>query len=704
MKDRPRRVSARALALFVCALAPCAAQDAASLASKIRATDELEARRALVVQLRQDASREAYAEAKSLWTSEKDPVLRAALLAHALRSPATRDEFALRILEKDKSPEARFAAAEWFVAKHGKDGLGLLQSLRSEDKTAQLERIVFAACASTPKSSAAGRWFAEQFPLLPPTRQLPVLELLRHRELRRTPDSRSFTALRSSLWKRAKWPPIRAEVLEQMAREGLPEAKSAARKLARKRVDPKLAKAVFVALTQPAELQDYELLGPLLALRGSGVAPLLRDFVTAEKGDPETAAWARSTGCSAKSAGTRKLALAFLEHDPSKAASEALFALAKDRDDAVRRGAVRLLAARGDTRVRALLDKWIAGGPLERRLDALEALATLRKDPGFESELLALAGDGPTDLRILAIRLAARRGAKSFAPLIPELLGHGDWRVVSAGIELARRVREASSVPLLIKLVARAKGRTLAETKQALKGLTRLFYERPADWTRWWARDGASFELPPAAPEDEVAKAPDTGPEGGDNARGGKADARNAGTTASFYGIPVESRRVAFCLDVSGSMGELAGTGISRLSIAKQSLIRALERMPKGTRVHVIFFDSEVHRYKKRLTSLDPKKMDKLVDFVRAQKPLGETNLWGAIDAALEDRNVDTIYVLSDGEPSVGEIVDVREFGDELLRLNRRRSVLFHCVAIGEDSALLRRLSTASGGRYVLQK
>lgn len=658
---------------------------------------EASARQPWVLKLVTFDQAEARDAAARLWKREREPRLRARLLRHAGKSKLMGDESMLAALEGETAIETRFVAAAWFLTRHQKQGLELLQTLLKERASAQLETAVFAACAAASPSSAAGQHFKANFPLLPPTRQLPVLELLADGGIRESRGDKTIAALRADLLEDAKWAPLRAEALRQMSATADERAKPLARKLLKKgakRIDPKLASAVFEALTREPEEADYPKLGPMLELRGSGIAPLARDFVAKHASDPSLLQWARTRGLEDKSPGGRLLALRVLERDTSKMAGDGLFALTGDRDDDVRRRAVAALAVRGDTRIRPLLEKWIDGGPLERRMDALESLAKLRTDPAFTAKLFDLAGNAPTELRMLAIRLGARRGAREFLPLLPELLSHGDWRVVSVGLELARRVRDASSVPLLIKLVARAKGRTLAETKQALKELTRLFYESARGWTQWWARDGSTFVLPPAEGEDVGKKV--------DAAKPTPADA--GGTTASFYGIPVESRRVAFCLDVSGSMGELAGTGVSRLSIAKRSLLRALERLPKGTRVHVIFFDAEIHRFSKRMTTFDPKKMEKLEKFVDAQTPLGETNLWGALDAALEDKNVDTIYVLSDGEPSVGEVVDVREFGDEILRLNRRRSVLFHTIAIGAPSPLLERLSKESGGLYVVQK
>ncbi len=116
--------------------------------------------------------------------------------------------------------------------------------------------------------------------------------------------------------------------------------------------------------------------------------------------------------------------------------------------------------------------------------------------------------------------------------------------------------------------------------KQALKSLTRLF-ESGRGWTQWWARDGASFVFAAGR--------------GGEASPGDQAAAPRVMATW-LHGIPVESRRVAFCLDVSP--GRVDG-GISTLDggarcCGRSSVSRA--------RVHVIFFDAEIHRFSKRMT------------------------------------------------------------------------------------------------------
>ena len=84
-----------------------------------------------------------------------------------------------------------------------------------------------------------------------------------------------------------------------------------------------------------------------------------------------------------------------------------------------------------------------------------------------------------------------------------------------------------------------------------------------------------------------------------------------------------------------------------------------------------------------------------------ALRPGGGTNIHDALELAFEDERVDTIYLLSDGAPSTGPIVQADELRDEVARWNSVRGVVIHCIAVGQDHRLLKGLAEDSGGKYV---
>ena len=206
-------------------------------------------------------------------------------------------------------------------------------------------------------------------------------------------------------------------------------------------------------------------------------------------------------------------------------------------------------------------------------------------------------------------------------------------------------------------------------------------------WETWWADNGKTFAVP-----DEVPELPD----------------RSAGGTgAAFYGIPISSERVVFLIDQSGSMsamGEAAESyrdqELNRLQVAVRETLGALARMHDRARVNVVFFHSTIHPWEDKLQKLGSKRKV-LQRELEAKQPTGGTNIYDGLELALRMDDVDTIFLLSDGAPGQGKFVATADILRAVRRENQTRRIAIHCVAIGMESELLKRLAAENGGRYV---
>ena len=704
---RERRVGVWLLTfLVICATTAALGAQGEGLAAALRkydaARDDVGARSEAVALICAIANESARRAALQRSRTERTTRLRVSLLQHAAKLDGLEKPM-LETLESSSPMPVRAVAAGWFVAKRGDAGFTLCSQLQAERKRdAELAQAVLVAFARQPTGSRAAIAFVKRFDRAPPSLQVPVLRALRDC------NRRHVDVLRRSLLEKG-YVRLRGEALAQLVQRGDPKARAQARKLASKKSDPALAPLLFDALAARPETSDLPLLGSLIESRSARTERRLVAFANRVAKNEAFATWARAFAVSGKRAGVRRLAITLIARSEDGGAAERLLeVIDKDTDVGNRRAAIAALVARKDRRVIPKLEPRLLGGPIESRLDALEGLEKLHpKDAKFDARLVELAAEGPRDLRAFALELGAKRGVAAMLPFLDKLLKASDWRLRVAGAQLAKRVRARSSVPLLVKALQRAKGRAAAEIKDSLAGLTRLYFERPQDWKAWWAREEASFKLPP--PKEANAQAGKVGArDGGKAAAGGAKPAANAGggTLSRFYGIPVVSDRVVFCLDVSGSMRELSGTGLTRLKIAQQALTRVLRKqLGSGSQVGLVFFDDRVRSYQKRLSAIKTtKQLDAAIAFVKKQSPLGGTNVYGALIKALSMRNVDTVYLLSDGEPSSGEVIDAQEIGEEMLLENRRKRVVFHCVSIGRESPLLARLARESGGNYVVER
>ena len=151
-------------------------------------------------------------------------------------------------------------------------------------------------------------------------------------------------------------------------------------------------------------------------------------------------------------------------------------------------------------------------------------------------------------------------------------------------------------------------------------------------------------------------------------------------TQVTLFGAAVTGKNIAFVLDISGSM--MAGTEQgTRLEIAVTELSRVLEnQMTDDTYFNVLPFSGDVYPFSSKLQRAKRKAIELALKKLPKLRAAGETNAYSALKAAFDDPDVDTIFVLSDGQPTIGE-----EHIPDLIRLrveewNRDRRVIINCI------------------------
>ena len=348
--------------------------------------------------------------------------------------------------------------------------------------------------------------------------------------------------------------------------------------------------------------------------------------------------------------------------------------------------AIAALGVRRDAQAVPVLRRLLQMPPIERRRLAADALhAILRADPAWRVELRALFEQGDLGLRLIALDCLADLGDQETLPRAHAWFGDDEWTVRAAAYDFARRVRAVPSIPLLLARLPLEQGRLREDVVRALRWLTGQNLRSELQWNSWWRDQAAWFELPPA-PKDDPRPAP-----------------REESNTRSYYSLEIVSDAAIFIVDTSGSMEAKIGTGNerTRLMEAKRQLARVLDSIPADHRVNVLPFASDVKPVLAKLTAASAETKKTLQAAVTALRSGGGTNVYAALQAAFADPLVDTLYLLTDGSPSMGQIVDPTELANEVQKWNRTRKITIHCISVGTDSPLLQRLAKDSGGRYV---
>ena len=395
----------------------------------------------------------------------------------------------------------------------------------------------------------------------------------------------------------------------------------------------------------------------------------------------------------------RQLVLEVVRERTGKRVDQTLAELAGAKDPGLALQAVELLGERRVGRAEADVRRHLRSKDEGLLRAAVVALTNLVGDrDAWREEVHGLAADSRPAARMgAAVALADLRTGPDLE-LLHGLVTDTNHAVRLTALREVASLRRGDGVSLLIERMAVETGTVQEQIGTMLRLMTGEDMGIASRWKRWWDDVGAGFELPDY--EEALAKE-----------RRREVPVEDRGTQASFYGLRIISDRVCFVLDTSGSMaaearmpGERSSTNggqSTRMEVAKFKLGEALDRFPEGDRFNVVFFDDDVDRLEDELIEMTSRNLAATKKYVKKAKPGGGTAVYDALDAAFDDDEVDTIYLLTDGDPSAGRIVNAERIAEAIERRNRTRLVTIHCISIGKPSPLLRRLAADSGGTYV---
>jgi HEAT repeat protein len=322
------------------------------------------------------------------------------------------------------------------------------------------------------------------------------------------------------------------------------------------------------------------------------------------------------------------------------------------------------------------------------RRQAVISLGRVRGgEEGWPRQLARLARDKDPSVRMgSAVALADLRTPEALE-VLHRLLVDSDHLVQRETLQQLANMRRKESLPVLVARLSEVRGLTRRQLLLTLRMITALDHgTSPERWSRWWTNEGRGFEVPSL----EVAQ----------RAELERLERRASSETIStFYGLHVVSDRACFIMDVSRSMLAPSGEG-NRLDVAKRELGGVLEKYPTGDLFNVIFFSSDAFPWSRKLVEMSAKKRAEARAFVSSQEPRGTTAIYDALELAFKDRRIDTIYLLTDGDPAGGTVDDPGVIRAEVARWNKLRKIRIHGVAVGQSSLLLEELASDTGGEY----
>ncbi len=320
-------------------------------------------------------------------------------------------------------------------------------------------------------------------------------------------------------------------------------------------------------------------------------------------------------------------------------------------------------------------------------LNLLEYLQPL-KLPSAEKTVSGLLESKDTLVRIAAIMLLPMIDETVAIVKIRRYINNKNWRIRYAAILACRRLKTAAAVELLIEHMNNENGRLKFDVLSALQYMAGI--KMPyviEDWKKWWEVNKKSYDPFEGVKTKDLGRTKVSFPE-----------------APSYFGLHVISKRVCFICDISGSMSDFLfykGKRQKKIDVMKKQLLQLIHTFQSNTYFNIIFFSTEYSKTYEHLSPMNIQNYRKVKKTINSTNAKDQTNLYDPLEEALLDPYVDTIYLLSDGDPTCGKYVLTNDILFSVNQINRLRGIQINTISILRDSLLMRRLAEENSGIYV---
>ncbi len=465
-----------------------------------------------------------------------------------------------------------------------------------------------------------------------------------------------------------------------------------------------------------------------------------------------------------KDVGERASQVGFLEHVDGVESTRLLLEKGlTDKELRVRARAAWALASKEDPAAVALItSEGFTSKSAFVREGSVRAIGRMEDENNEDAIVELIKNEKKPLVLIAAFRALARTGSKKVIPLVSPFYSHKNVGVICAAVYMTGETEEASfakpiwgllqhkkrevqtsalqalgklrskkSMDFVLDFFSTAKGRLQSDCRDCLMAITgRQFSHNPDTWINWWKRIGPGWKVP-----EDVAPNPD------DVKKYGRDD-----DAPTFHEIKTRSKHIAFVVDISASMNQVMRYKVKnrktssqkwrtarRIDLAKEELARIVKTLDKRTYFNIITFETKINSFKKNEVKAGPGTIAEAVKWIEKLQPYtsregsaaytkegwrrGETNTFGALRYiyGFKDDKVstftgrlkpiaDTVFFLSDGDPSSGYLVALEEIMDQIERYHPNGQVVIHTIAYelnGVGRQLMADIARLTGGKFV---
>jgi HEAT repeat protein len=387
---------------------------------------------------------------------------------------------------------------------------------------------------------------------------------------------------------------------------------------------------------------------------------------------------------------------------------------------------VRAFGLRGDAEAVPLCRDALGDSFWLVRANAARALAQLKDKESLKALSDTAATSSNPKLRIAAMDALGLFGADA-ADTIPgweSNLMHSTWQVKVATCDAFRAIGSTKAMDMLIGRLDSEGGRVQDEIQTALQKLSGQNREMTREeWNTWWQHTRKYGELDKKMKEELEKEGKDPAP-----AQGGNTVARQTPKRPTYYGIKVYARTLGYVLDISDSMkvgfklspeweAKLGRkyAGETKIDVAKEEIEYSIRDMDPRTRLNLYFFNTYVRAWQSSPVAAGTMG-ENAIQAVKNIDCKLQTNYYDALRMVLglDDGQdpwrvafcdtPDTLFFLTDGSPTDGEITKTDELRTWFTEQNRFARLKVHIITMGHmgvELDFLPQFAAENGGEFI---
>jgi HEAT repeat protein len=349
----------------------------------------------------------------------------------------------------------------------------------------------------------------------------------------------------------------------------------------------------------------------------------------------------------------------------------------------VRYAASEALGVIGFTDITNTIISKLSDSSPEVRASLFYTLAKIESSEKAVPYLIKGLKDNANEAKIGALEALFESDKKEALNAAITLLNDKDWRIRASAIKVMGKIRMNECVEPLVARLKNEAGRLRYDIVNTLTQITgKSLGYASQNWGNWAKanKDNLVAKETPSNPKDKI-------------------DPTETLSVSRFFTIPVFGEGIVFIIDFSGSMkAENKKENKRRIDIAKEQLESALKGFSNQIKFNIILMSTEATRINKRAFSpkviqATEQNKQKGLDFVNDvwdrldDIKRGRGDMYDAIMEAFNDKETDTIFILSDGKPTYGEYIQPANIIEKLIRHNRFRRIAINTIITGEKKS-----------------